>query len=408
MWLKRIKGANQVSQREWMQAVQNEQLWLHKVSAGRMTQDDWFIHLAKNGTPLRTLMLATEQGGSEKPVLAPGTSPQNKRLVLVMDPEALQAIRLQTPGSPRLMAESAWTLVPKTLRAGHDGFVVNPGHPTRMTLDRSTAARLWREYAVAQLSRKGGGWVPVRDEQMLLVEYAKDTYTVAVYATEEDCEQISRQCGGTTTFMPWTRIARRCQEVGAEAPFLQFGYPEQVMLEARHMEALIRQSGDMPPLQQTPSPTMTSSTTPAASQVTSTQAEELTASVQAGLQALEQAIRQGQGIANGWEVCRALADMQSVWVIVDSRGELVPLTQDSGQLMIDLFTSESHAMALLEDWKQKHPDGPPLTPRLVPARPLFEAWAPKSPVVWINRGTPQAWTSVTGETLPYVVQLSGS
>jgi hypothetical protein len=153
---------------------------------------------------------------------------------------------------------------------------------------------------------------------------------------------------------------------------------------------------------------MTSSTTPAASQVTSTQAEESTASVQAGLQALEQAIRQGQGIANGWEVCRALADMQSVWVIVDSRGELVPLTQDSGQLMIDLFTSESHAMALLEDWKQKHPDGPPLTPRLVPARPLFEAWAPKSPVVWINRGTPQAWTSVTGETLPYVVQLSGS
>ncbi|MBN2908778.1 hypothetical protein JQC72_04480 [Polycladomyces sp. WAk] len=395
-----------MSQSEWMQTVQNEQIWLHEVSSGRMTQDEWFFHMAKNGTPLRTLTLATEPGGSEKPVLAPGATPENKRLVLVMDPEALQAIRLQTPGSPRLMAESAWTLVPKTLRAGHDGFVVNPGHPTRMALDRTAAARLWREYAVAQLARKGGGWVPVRDEQMLLVEYAKDTYTVAVYATEEDCEQISRQCGGTTTFMPWSRIARRCQEVGAEAPFLQFGYPEQVMLESRHMEVLTRQSGDSPPSQQTPSPTATPSA-PASSQGHDVQAES-TASAQAGLQALEQAIRQGQGIANGWEVCRALAELQSVWVIVDSQGELVPLTQDGGQLMIDLFTSEAHALALLEDWKQKHPDMPPLIPRLVPARPLFETWAPKTPVVWINRGTPQAWTSVTGETLPYVLQLSGS
>lgn len=398
-----------MGQPEWMQAVQTERMWLHEVSAGRLSQDDWFTHMAHNEIPLHMLIVSPEQGGSEKTVLAPGTSPQRKRLVLIMDPEALQAIRLQTPGSPRLMAESAWTLVPKTLRAGHDGFVVNPGHSTRMILDRTAAARLWREYAVTQLLRKGGGWVPVKDDQMLLVEYAKDTYTVAVYATEEDCERISRQCGGVTTLLPWSRIARRCREVGAEAPFLQFGYPEQVKLESRHMDYLIRQSDDAPFMQQTP-PTPASSPLPDASETATVQAvhEKSAASTQTGLKALEQAILQGQGIGNGWEVCRALAELQYVWVIVDGRGELVPLTPDSGQLMIDLFTSERHALALLEDWRQKHPDKPPLSPRLVPAHPLFEAWAPKMPVVWINRGTPQAWTSVTGDMLPYVLQLTGS
>jgi hypothetical protein len=36
---------------------------------------------------------------------------------------------------------------------------------------------------------------------------------------------------------------------------------------------------------------------------------------------------------------------------------------------------------------------------------LFRALAPMQCVLWINRGSSNAWTSVMGDTLPYVLQL---
>jgi hypothetical protein len=127
--------------------------------------------------------------------------------------------------------------------------------------------------------------------------------------------------------------------------------------------------------------------------------------VQYGLKALENAIDIGQGMANGWEVCRALADLRRIWVIVDMEGKMVILASQDEQRIADFFTSEENARALIKEAHSRNENLPQMVPRLISTKKLFRALAPMQCVLWINRGSPNAWTSIMGDTLPYVLQL---
>ena len=69
--------------------------------------------------------------------------------------------------------------------------------------------------------------------------------------------------------------------------------------------------------------------------------------------------------------------------------------------MVDLFTSRDHALRLIQALKQQETlDG--IEPLLVEARPLFQHLSAQEPVIWINRGSPEGWTSITNQLLPAV------
>jgi len=124
-----------------------------------------------------------------------------------------------------------------------------------------------------------------------------------------------------------------------------------------------------------------------------------------GLKKLEKATIEGQGMGNGWEVCRAMAELRRIWVVVDPDGNMVILAGQDQSPIVDFFTSAEHAERLIEEAREKNPNLPPMVPRLISTKKLYRALAPRQPIVWINRGSPEAWTSIMGDTLPYVLQL---
>ncbi|TCP64828.1 hypothetical protein [Baia soyae] len=127
--------------------------------------------------------------------------------------------------------------------------------------------------------------------------------------------------------------------------------------------------------------------------------------LKAQLEQLERATMSGQGVANGWEVCRLLADSRRIWVITDHNGNMVILAGQDQSPIVDFFTSDAHAEQLIQEAKKQNSSLPDMMPRLVSTKKLFRALASRQPVVWINRGTPVAWTSVMGDTIPYILQL---
>ncbi|WP_028778129.1 hypothetical protein [Shimazuella kribbensis] len=124
-----------------------------------------------------------------------------------------------------------------------------------------------------------------------------------------------------------------------------------------------------------------------------------------GLRVLEAATNEGQGMANGWEVCRALADLRRIWVIVDIEGKMVILASQDENQIADFFTSEEYAQRLIDEAHNRNKSLPQMVPRLISTKKLFRALAPTQCLIWINRGSPNAWTSIMGDTLPYVLQL---
>ncbi|SFX44449.1 hypothetical protein SAMN04487866_10821 [Thermoactinomyces sp. DSM 45891] len=127
--------------------------------------------------------------------------------------------------------------------------------------------------------------------------------------------------------------------------------------------------------------------------------------LKAQLEQLERATMSGQGVANGWEVCRLLADSRRIWVITDHNGNMVILAGQDQSPIVDFFTSDAHAEQLILEAKKQNSSLPEMMPRLVSTKKLFRALASRQPVVWINRGTSVAWTSVMGDTIPYILQL---
>lgn len=64
-----------------------------------------------------------------------------------------------------------------------------------------------------------------------------------------------------------------------------------------------------------------------------------------------------------------------------------------------------YAQRLIDEAHKNNPSLPPMYPQLVSTKKLYRALSPRQPIVWINRGSSGAWTSVMGDTLPYVLQL---
>lgn len=124
-----------------------------------------------------------------------------------------------------------------------------------------------------------------------------------------------------------------------------------------------------------------------------------------GLEKLEKATVEGQGMANGWEVCQVLAEISRIWVIVDADGNMVILAGQDQSPIVDFFSSDIHAKQLIAEAHKSNPNLPTMHAQLVSTKKLYRALAPRQPIVWINRGSSTAWTSVMGDTLPYVMQL---
>lgn len=127
--------------------------------------------------------------------------------------------------------------------------------------------------------------------------------------------------------------------------------------------------------------------------------------IKRGLNRLEEVTVSGEGMANPWDVCQILAELRRIWVIVDGEGNMVILAGQDQSPIVDFFTSDLHAQRLIDEAHESNPNLPKMKPQLVSTKKLYRALASRQPIVWINRGSPEAWTSVMGDTLPYVMQL---
>jgi hypothetical protein len=274
---------------------------------------------------------------------------------------------LRVDQSVSLLERKVTDLLRKAFRSDFDGLVINPGDPSRRVFNREEMLFLFREYAVVEGIRLGGGWVPTRGDSMLLIELEDGNHTVTVYIDERDAREVCAACGGEPVLHSWDVIGDRCLQAGAEAPYIQFGFPEQVLLLPRHMNQLRGMEG------------------------------------RESLQRLEQAVRNGQGWVNVREIIRQMAELEKIWVIADPDGMPVFFNSEGKVPVVDFFTSRNHAIRLIEAFHRKGMELPGIEPRLVDARPLFKRLSAREPIVWINRGSPEGWTSISNHLLSAVL-----
>lgn len=458
----------------------------------------------------KLFILYQKSDAGKKPFLAKGSQPTEKFVVVCTDIEAARSIQVAHPQMVEVVEEPAQSFLIKAYRSDASGILFNPGLPSRLFMVKSHLLKCIREYAVHRLAQLPGPWIPTMNENLLLVEYQKGRYTVAVYSDPEDAKYVSRKSGGTVVQHPWAVVWERCRQLNAPAPYLHFGLPEKCHLLPKHMKKIqggphagyieeqpvihpfmlnenkpelerkeagiereqplgannqleSKQDSEMvqdkfmkptisqqeenqanqhnndivkqvqphkankeksnipivgkegviiqKPVLKNPEPTppipkeepRPRPTAPV--QEPPRQQKPIDPDVKLGLERLEKATVEGQGLANGWEVCRAMAEIRRIWVLVDVEGNMVILAGQDQSPIVDFFTSERHAQILIDEAHRKNSQLPPMTPRLVSTKKLYRALAPRHPIVWINRGSPEAWTSIMGDTLPYVLQL---
>lgn len=447
------------------------------------------------------------------------------------DRKAVNNVRLRQHYDVVLVEEPILSFLIQTYRSNASGLMLNPGLPSCFTISKEHLHKLIVKYAVDQLSKMSGAWIPTKNEHMLLVEYKKGIYTVAIYSRKEDAELMCREAGGMPVLHPWKDVFERAKRVRAQSLFLHFHLPEQDYLSERYLEKLWKGSHqgfrEQKPvthpyhvqlIEEESSPsTSTPESDPEAlektepkTEVESTQPEETKSAqdpadlneqkehleedekkhypservnpysiknkkeqeleiyrggqvieeplelfqpksekkeeekpdnhvftepvkkskrpssqkvekeirpvkkignvgipedVRIGLERLEKATIEGQGMANGWEVCQVLAEIRRIWIIVDQQENMVILAGQDQSPIVDFFTSDVYAQRLIDEAHQNNPNLPSMSPQLVSTKKLYRALAPRHPIVWINRGSAGAWTSVMGDTLPYVLQL---
>ncbi len=397
-------------------------------------------------------------GAEKTPFLAKGDHPDSFYVTAFTDEEATNAIQVDFPQYMEVVNEPALSFLLTAYRSRADGIILNPGHDERLFLIKPNVQELIRLYAVEQFRNMTGPWVPTMDGNFLLVEHEKDHYTVTVYLSEDDAEYVAKKSGGQALQHSWEQIEERCRELGAQAPYFHFGLPEQSPFSKAQAQAIytgshgkcpaeakqekitadqmLKKEGALPtsvvpvpasverplPEHLSQSPVSGKKEDIKQSRVPYTESENTTHNlskdkpplekqrpippdVAAGLKKLEKATIEGQGMGNGWEVCRAMAELRRIWVVVDPEGNMVILAGQDQSPIVDFFTSANHAKQLINEACKKNPDLPPMVPRLISTKKLYRALAPRQPIVWINRGSPEAWTSIMGDTLPYVLQL---
>lgn len=345
---------------------------LYEANREKWPPDRLFRVMAQHVPKLYAPYLLTKNG-KKRPLVSPGPSPNSKRMILFTDSNLSRVLRVDQ--SVTLMERRVTDLLRRAFRSGFDGLVINPGDSSRRVIHREEMHRLFREYAVVEGRRLGGGWVPTQGDKMLLIELEDGAYTVTAYIDERDAREVCDSCGGEPVLHPWDVIADRCLQSGAKAPYLQFGFPEQVLLLPRHMNELqgkgqeIWESGE----------------------------------TKECLERLDQAVRMGQGWVNSREIIRRMAELRKIWVIVDPDGKPAFLDFETRVPVVDFFTSRDRAIRLIKALQQRGKELPGMEPRLVDARPLFKRLAAYEPIVWINRGAPEGWTSVSNGLLPAVL-----
>lgn len=262
----------------------------------------------------------------------------------------------QAPFQPEELG--SYSLLQTLLRGGVKGLIINPGSE-QVVLDYNHLRLLFREYALVEGAKLAGAWVPVRDDSLLVVELRDEVYTVPVFLSGAEAEAVCRQHGGVPTLVTWHRVRERCREVGADAAFLGYSFPEEVGVTRRQLTQLCA-DGQLDPLDR-----------------------------------LEDEVKVSLGIANAAAIMRAMSQLEHVWTLVDGDGDFV----QAGETF-DIFTTCGQA----EDFIKRVGAEGQAFPRYCPARPLFEAVAPKSPTVGINRAGSDSWLGF-GDTLPFVVSL---
>lgn len=343
--------------------------WLTAAKEGKLSRAELFPRLARH---LPKMLIAQQKqtlpDQLPQPLMVRGSQPGSKRLVLFTDAEAAEAIKVQNKGTVTLMERSVLTLLQKSFREELEGVVINPGTSAPLVIDRQYMLLLFCEYALIHMKSIGGAWIPSKGNDLLMIDLGNGYYTIPVYLNEEDAEEICKQSGGGKPRVhPWHRVRERCWELGANAPFLQYGFPEQAVLLEKHLAELC---GD-----QRYSP----------------------------LTSLEKAVIEGQGTANSWAICQSLAQVGHIWIVSDENGKMVSLSKDES-FTIDLFTSKEHALSLIATVRKEQKDLPQLSPLLIRAEPFFRALEPRRPIVCINRGSAESWISIVDDTLSHVIR----
>ena len=410
--------------------------YLVRVDRNQTSLEELFHFMVKN---LSDWTIAYQAVGTQRnPFLAKGNQ-NSDFIVAYTDPEAASVIHVDQPEYMQIVSEPALSFLLKAYRSQADGIILNPGHDSPLFLIKPHVQKLIYAYAVEQFKEMPGPWVPTMDDQLLLVEYQKDHYTVAVYLSKQDAQFATQRSGGQAVQHSWEKIEERCRELGASAPYFHFGLPEQGLFPQEHAEVIFSRNkeklpggtnGELPMIGQEPNPQLPeplpqaqepvdNKPEPQGEMIPQEQAADrpkpvspdpvrqkpIDPDVAMGLKKLEKATIEGQGMGNGWEVCRAMAELRRIWVVVDPDGNMVILAGQDQSPIVDFFTSAEHAERLIQEAREKNPSLPAMVPRLISTKKLYRALAPRQPIVWINRGSPEAWTSIMGDTLPYVLQL---
>lgn len=293
--------------------------------------------------------------GEEKPALALAVN--NQRYGVIFSTEVTAAPFIKE-AEHRVLEVQGYSLLQSYLRLGFRGLLIDPGSD-QVVLDHDHVRLLFREYALVKGAGSRGAWVPAQDHSLLAVELGHSVYTVPVFLSEEDATGVCRQHGGNATFVPWQQVRARCREVGADAAFFGYSMPEQIGISRRQLSELCA-DGSLDPLDR-----------------------------------LEDEVQQSLGIANAAAIVRAMSELEYVWTLADHEGDIV----QAGSTF-DIFTTCAQAEAFI----QRIGASGQALPRYLPARPLFEALAPRSPSVGVNRGAGESWTGF-GDTLPSVLRL---
>jgi hypothetical protein len=254
------------------------------------------------------------------------------------------------------------------LRSGLEGIVFNPGHDSQLVLSQDLTKLLFREYALNEFRTSGGAWVPTQGESLLASELDETTRVVPVYVTERDAQTIASKCGGIATFHPWHSVRSRCREVLAEAAYLQFGFAEQIGVHMDYVNELAGPDEDDP------------------------------------LFILERIGGEGQDAGNAEKVCRALANLRQVWVLVDEENDIIALSNPGHPPLIDFFNSKAYAYQFLEEARRHNEGARRARAQIMPAEGIFRALAQVQPNICINRFSEGQWFGHT-DTIPRVLQL---
>ncbi|WP_044642188.1 brain acid soluble protein 1 [Risungbinella massiliensis] len=183
----------------------------------------------------------TESG--KKPVLSKSNHPDGKYAVAFTDVEAAKLVKVEYPEYLQLVKEPTLPFLLKAFRSDAEGILLNPALPSKLFLVKHHLINLIREYCIHKLAHMSGAWIPTQDANMLLGEYQKGQFTVAIYVSEKEAKRVIRKKkwdGIQAVQHSWSNIIDRMRQQQASTLFLQFELPEQMVLQPEHIDRIVQ------------------------------------------------------------------------------------------------------------------------------------------------------------------------